>query len=200
METFFALLAICAGNSPVPVTSPHKGQWRRALMFSLICAWISGWVNIREAGGLRRNHAHYDVIVMTYHNTQYTSHHTHLTHGLFVTIKPLHIFSGIAQARNQASHFIFQPVLEFDIQNTWMSHCILDNDPVQCPRRQSTNTNHNSINASYKQNPYMSRLWYSILCFGHRTLIMQTIFPSIQSIYYIYIYIYILKHASTHIS
>ena len=25
-----------------PVNSPHKGQWRGALMFSLICAWING--------------------------------------------------------------------------------------------------------------------------------------------------------------
>ena len=25
-----------------PVHSPHKGQWRGALMFSLICAWING--------------------------------------------------------------------------------------------------------------------------------------------------------------
>ena len=25
-----------------PVNTPHKGQWRRALMFSLICAWING--------------------------------------------------------------------------------------------------------------------------------------------------------------
>ena len=64
METFSALLAICAGNSPVPGNSPHKVQWRGALMFSLICAWISGWVNNREAGDLRRNHAHYDIIVM----------------------------------------------------------------------------------------------------------------------------------------
>ena len=38
METFSALLATCAGNSPVPVISPHKGQWRGALMFPLICA------------------------------------------------------------------------------------------------------------------------------------------------------------------
>ena len=38
METFPALLAHCAGNSPIPVDSPHKGQWRGALMFSLICA------------------------------------------------------------------------------------------------------------------------------------------------------------------
>ena len=47
-----------------PVNSPHKGQWRGALMFSLICAWINRWVNNREAGDLRRYRAHYDVIVM----------------------------------------------------------------------------------------------------------------------------------------
>ena len=64
METFSALLAICAGNSPVPVNSPHKGQWRGALMFSLISVWINGWVNNREAGDLRRNRAHYDIIIM----------------------------------------------------------------------------------------------------------------------------------------
>ena len=48
-----------------PVNSPHKGQWRGALMFYLICALMNGWVNIREAGDLRRHHAHYDVIVMS---------------------------------------------------------------------------------------------------------------------------------------
>ena len=47
-----------------PVNSPHKGQWRGALMFSLICVWINDWVNNREAGDLRRNRAHYDVTVM----------------------------------------------------------------------------------------------------------------------------------------
>ena len=64
METFSALLVICAGNSPVPVISPHKGQWRRVLMFSLICTRINGWVNNGEAGDLRRNRTHYDVTVM----------------------------------------------------------------------------------------------------------------------------------------
>ena len=44
-----------------PVNSLHKGQWRGALMFSLICAWINGWINNREAGDLRRYPAHYDV-------------------------------------------------------------------------------------------------------------------------------------------
>ena len=47
-----------------PVNSPHKGQWRGALMFSLICIRINGWVNNHEAGDLRRYRAHYDVTVM----------------------------------------------------------------------------------------------------------------------------------------
>ena len=47
-----------------PVNSPHSGQWRGALMFSLICAWINGWVNSRQVGHLRRHRAHYDVTVM----------------------------------------------------------------------------------------------------------------------------------------
>ena len=44
--------------------SSNGGQWRGALMFSLTCVWINGWVNNREAGDLRRKRAHYDVIVM----------------------------------------------------------------------------------------------------------------------------------------
>ena len=47
-----------------PVNSPHKGQWRGALMFSFICAWTNSWASNGEAGDLRRHHAHYDVIVM----------------------------------------------------------------------------------------------------------------------------------------
>ena len=47
-----------------PATSPHKGQWRGTLMFSLICAWINSWVNNGEVGDLRRHRANYDVTVM----------------------------------------------------------------------------------------------------------------------------------------
>ena len=47
-----------------PVNFPHKGQWRGALMFTLICARKNGWVNNGEAGDLRRYLAHNDVIVM----------------------------------------------------------------------------------------------------------------------------------------
>ena len=38
-----------------PVNSPHKGQWRGALMIYLICARIKGWVNNGKAGVLRRH-------------------------------------------------------------------------------------------------------------------------------------------------
>ena len=43
---------------------PHKGQRRGTLMFSLICVWINGRVNNREAGDLRRYRTHFDVTVM----------------------------------------------------------------------------------------------------------------------------------------
>ena len=62
METISTLLAIC--REFTGLRSPHKGQWRGALMFSLICVWINGWVNNREAGDLRRYRAHYGVSVM----------------------------------------------------------------------------------------------------------------------------------------
>ena len=49
-----------------PANSPHKGQWRGVLMFSLICTRINGWVNNGEADDLRRHRARYDVTVMPY--------------------------------------------------------------------------------------------------------------------------------------
>ena len=57
-----------------PVNSPHKGQWRGALMFSLICVWINGWVNNREAGDLRRYCTHYDVTIMLHFENKNISH------------------------------------------------------------------------------------------------------------------------------
>ena len=41
----------------------HKGQCRGALIFPLICAWTSVWVNNGNASDLRRHRAHYDVTV-----------------------------------------------------------------------------------------------------------------------------------------
>ena len=48
-----------------PVNSLHKGRWRGALVFSLICVWTNNWVNNGDSGDVRRNGAHYDVIVMS---------------------------------------------------------------------------------------------------------------------------------------
>ena len=52
------------GINRSPVNSPHKGQWHGVFVFSLICAWMDGWVNNREASDLRHHRAHYDVTVM----------------------------------------------------------------------------------------------------------------------------------------
>ena len=47
-----------------PLCGEFTGYSHRALMFSLICAWINSWVNNRETGDLRCHCIHYDVTVM----------------------------------------------------------------------------------------------------------------------------------------
>ena len=64
METVSALLAICAGNSPVSGEFPAQRPVTRALMLSLIYARINSWVYNRKAGDLKRHPTHCDVIVM----------------------------------------------------------------------------------------------------------------------------------------
>ena len=64
METFSALLALCAGNSPVP--DEFHAQRPETRSFDVFCAWINDWANNREAGDLRSYHAHYDVSVISY--------------------------------------------------------------------------------------------------------------------------------------
>ena len=48
------------------VTSPHKGQWREALMFSFICASTNDCANNRDTGDLRHHCTHYDITAMNY--------------------------------------------------------------------------------------------------------------------------------------
>ena len=47
-----------------PVNSLHKGQWRGALMVSLMGDRTNGWVNNRDIVFFRCHRTHYDVIVM----------------------------------------------------------------------------------------------------------------------------------------
>ena len=64
METFSALLAICAGNSPVPGEFPAQRPVKRGFDVFFDLRLNKRLSNNREAGDLRRYHAHCDVIVM----------------------------------------------------------------------------------------------------------------------------------------
>ena len=68
METFSMLLVLCAGNSPFTSEFPAQRPVMRSfdIFFDLR---INGWVNNCEAGDLRRNRAHYDITVMSYHHS-----------------------------------------------------------------------------------------------------------------------------------
>ena len=81
-----------------PVNSPHKGQWRGTLMFSLTYAWIRGWVNYREAGDLRRHQAHYDLIVMISH----------------LSVNSNKIYCPETLNSGQNRHFLSRVTLKFD--------------------------------------------------------------------------------------
>ena len=67
METFSALLAICAGNSPVTGEFPAQRPVTRSFDVFFDLCLNKGWVNKVEAGDLRRNRAHYGAIVMQVH-------------------------------------------------------------------------------------------------------------------------------------
>ena len=64
MDTFSALLTICAGNSPVTGEFPAQRPVTQSFDFFFICTWINGWVNNGEACDLRRHRAPYNVTVM----------------------------------------------------------------------------------------------------------------------------------------
>ena len=90
-----------------PVNSPHKDQWRGALVFSLVCAWINGWVNTGEAGHWRRHGAHYDVIVMytvTSHERWVISNHSIAHSTFFLTYKKENIKSTYHSVFVQGIH------------------------------------------------------------------------------------------------
>ena len=64
METFFALLALCVGKSPVTVEFPSQRPVTRSFDVFFDLDRLNGWVNTREAGDLRRDRADCDVAVM----------------------------------------------------------------------------------------------------------------------------------------
>ena len=65
MEPFSALLAIYAGNSPVPGEFPTQRPVTRSFGVFFDLRLNKRLSKQSCAGGLRRYHAHYDVTVMT---------------------------------------------------------------------------------------------------------------------------------------
>ena len=82
METSFALVALCTGNSPVTGEFPSQRPVTQSLDVSLICAWTNDSVNNRDAGDLRLHRAHYNVIVMDIGDDKAYGHSSlhHVTH------------------------------------------------------------------------------------------------------------------------
>ena len=99
------------GTHRSPVNCQHKGQWRGALMFSLICACMNDWVTNREAGDLRRHRIHYDVTVM-----ELRKH----CHGDQSQIGVIHLW---------------YPLDAINIKSTW---CIVRRDPASNIYRKNT--------------------------------------------------------------
>ena len=64
METFSALLALCAGNSPVPGEFPSQRPVTRNFNVFIDLRLNTWLTNNRDAGDLRRHRAHYDVPVI----------------------------------------------------------------------------------------------------------------------------------------
>ena len=81
-----------------PVNSPHKGQWRGALMFSLIYAWTNGWVNNREAGDLRRYHVHYNATLMQWMRK---IHELLQLYNRYIPLDPVWFYTCVTDAIHQ---------------------------------------------------------------------------------------------------
>ena len=140
METFSALLAICAGNSPFPGEFPAQRPVTR--MFILICARINGWVNNRETGDFIRQRAHHNVTVMINQHPSNTWVDTCFTNSCSIPWQITHMFMVSPRWELPRYHVTFHtdkivvtlilphPPLPFECRIAWaailinMSKCI----------------------------------------------------------------------------
>ena len=96
LETFPRYWPFLRGNYRSQVGIPRKGQWRGALMFSLICAWTSGWANSRGAGDGIHHRAQYVVTVMYMCHWNKSSANVSL---IFIFKRSLYIRYGTSYAK-----------------------------------------------------------------------------------------------------
>ena len=138
METFPRYWPFVRGFHRSPVNPQHKGQWRGALMFSLIWPWINGWVNNRDAGDLGRHRAHYDVIVMVRNNLGIGSlvvGETRRLHSHLTSLLSLEILRENPNSRNKLdanvswkkwvfTTYVFQVRVSNELVPNYMRKCI----------------------------------------------------------------------------
>ena len=112
------------GTHRSPVNSPRKGQWRGALMFSLIRTWTNSWVNNGDAGDLRRHRAHCDVSVMVskafYHYMHYNPRFVR-----FVQVVEINKFLWIT------SCFYYYLLLRMSVNITRFTRVLMPNTPYK---------------------------------------------------------------------
>ena len=158
-----------------PVNSPHKGQWRGTLMFSVISAWRNGWANNREPDYLRPHHAHYDVIVMlksiklyTYIcNIYVTIQHSTQSVGNMPPPSPRHLLQHVLQIMPRNPKYDqFQPKGHHNEENP-QSTTKMPRNPKFYPfyevkiaskLEKSTNCNHNLISPESGQDTSACKL------------------------------------------
>ena len=110
-----ALLALCEGNPPVTGGSPSQRPLRGSLMFSLISAGTNGWANTRDAGGLRRHCAHYDVTLTYMKNESSLSIYPILWHCficMILSIKKALTFHILKTSKFWPSDFTTDDILQ----------------------------------------------------------------------------------------
>ena len=109
------------GINRLPMNSPHNGQWRGALMFSLICAWINGWVNNRAAGEFRRHRAHYDVTLMggVWFNSVQWPYQTPLNRCRFITRNS--VYSQFSFSRKMFMNLHYTLSASFSAWRIWIN-------------------------------------------------------------------------------
>ena len=158
-------------------------------MFSLICAWINGWVNNHKAGDLRRHHAHYDITVM-FHKIPYLNQieiyhklfdmHTHWNQN--IVMKPILLSLVVSQVVNEKTVFVMTPTLLTPTLNYWSGnglylcherqsgHCMWD------PRTRQTDGRTDRVKLTYPPTTSLCRVYDDTLCCQHwqQILFLQT--------------------------
>ena len=94
-----ALLALCEGNPPINGGFPSQRPVTRSFNHSFICAWTNGWANNRDAGDLRRQDAHCDLIVM-----RHTKWWSFTSSGIF---KNCHFINIHRHTQQKVFHFTY---------------------------------------------------------------------------------------------